>query len=45
MTPCTRTSCRTLTEQDVFLDGFDKPPDRERGTRDLLDKLEAELRR
>ena len=34
-----------LTEQDVFLDGFDKPADRERGTRDLLDKLEAELRR
>lgn len=32
-----------LTEQDVFLDGFDIPADRERGTRDLLDNLDAEL--
>lgn len=34
-----------LTEQGVFLDGYDNPADRERGTHDLLDKLEAELAR
>jgi uncharacterized protein YndB with AHSA1/START domain len=32
-----------LTEQDVFLDGYDTPESREHGTRDLLDKLEASL--
>lgn len=34
-----------LTEQGVFLDGFDKPEMREEGTRILLDNLEAALRR
>jgi uncharacterized protein YndB with AHSA1/START domain len=34
-----------LTEQGAFLDGYDDPAQRERGTRDLLDALEAELRR
>lgn len=33
------------TEQGVFLDGYDNPAERERGTRDLLDKLGAALRR
>ncbi|WP_218568989.1 SRPBCC family protein [Pseudomonas sp. 2FE] len=33
------------TEQDVFLDGIDNAAARERGTRDLLDNLEAELKR
>ena len=33
------------TEQGAFLDGHDIPADRERGTRDLLDALGAELRR
>jgi len=34
-----------LTEQGAFLDGFDDPAGRERGTRDLLDALGAELGR
>jgi hypothetical protein len=33
------------TEQGAFLDGFDDPAVRERGTRDLLDNLEGALRR
>jgi uncharacterized protein YndB with AHSA1/START domain len=33
------------TEQGVFLDGYDIPAQREHGTRELLDALEAELRR
>jgi len=33
------------TEQGVFLDGQDKPEFREQGTKDLLDKLDAALRR
>ena len=33
------------TEQAVFLDGGDKQEYREQGTRDLLDNLDAELRR
>jgi uncharacterized protein YndB with AHSA1/START domain len=33
-----------LTEQGAYLDAFDKPEMREHGTRDLLDKLEAELK-
>jgi uncharacterized protein YndB with AHSA1/START domain len=33
-----------LTEQGVFLDGFDKPELREEGSRELLDNLEAALR-
>lgn len=33
------------TEQAVFLDGLDSSTDRERGTRELLDSLDAELRR
>jgi uncharacterized protein YndB with AHSA1/START domain len=32
-----------LTEQGVFLDGHDDAGSRERGTRDLLDNLEAYL--
>jgi uncharacterized protein YndB with AHSA1/START domain len=34
-----------LTEQGVYLDGADAPGAREQGTRDLLDSLDAELRR
>jgi len=34
-----------LTEQDVFLDGIDNVASREQGTRDLLDNLDAHLRR
>jgi hypothetical protein len=33
-----------LTEQGAFLDGFDDPSSRERGTRDLLEALDAALR-
>lgn len=33
------------TEQGVFLDGYDDAGSRERGTRDLLDNLEAHLAR
>jgi len=32
-----------FTEQGAYLDGWDKPGDRERGTRDLLDNLERYL--
>lgn len=32
------------TEQGVFLDGYDDAGSRERGTRELLDKLEGSLR-
>jgi uncharacterized protein YndB with AHSA1/START domain len=32
-----------LTEQDAFLDGFDNVASREKGTRDLLDNLDAFL--
>jgi uncharacterized protein YndB with AHSA1/START domain len=35
----------TFTEQGVFLDGHDDPAERERGTRELLDALDAELQR
>jgi uncharacterized protein YndB with AHSA1/START domain len=34
----------TLTEQGVFLDGLDKPADREHGTRELLKSLDEALR-
>ncbi|RJG10607.1 polyketide cyclase [Pseudomonas cavernicola] len=34
-----------FTEQAVFLDGIDNVAERERGTRDLLDNLGAELQR
>jgi hypothetical protein len=34
-----------FTEQDVFLDGFDHPAEREQGTRELLDKLGEVLAR
>lgn len=34
-----------VTEQGVFLDGFDDPALRERGTAEILDNLEAALRR
>jgi hypothetical protein len=33
-----------LTEQGVFLDGYDDAGSRERGTKGLLDKLEAALK-
>lgn len=33
----------TFTEQGAFLDGWDRPDDRERGTRELLDALGAAL--
>ena len=32
-----------FTEQGVYLDGWDKPGDREHGTRELLDQLERHL--
>jgi uncharacterized protein YndB with AHSA1/START domain len=35
----------TFTEQAVFLDGYDDAGSRERGTRELLDKLGASLQR
>jgi uncharacterized protein YndB with AHSA1/START domain len=35
----------TFTEQGAFLDGFDDPGGRERGTIELLDALGAELKR
>jgi uncharacterized protein YndB with AHSA1/START domain len=34
-----------LTEQGAFLDGYDDAGSRERGTRELLDRLEAALQR
>ena len=34
-----------FTEQGAFLDGFDDPGQREKGTLDLLDALGAELER
>jgi len=34
-----------FTEQGVFLDGYDDSVGRERGTRALLDNLDAQLRR
>jgi len=33
-----------LTEQGVFLDGYDDAGSRERGTKGLLDQLEASLK-
>jgi uncharacterized protein YndB with AHSA1/START domain len=33
-----------LTEQGAYLDGFDDPAERERGTRELLDALDVEVR-
>ncbi|OLD65117.1 MAG: polyketide cyclase [Acidobacteria bacterium 13_1_40CM_2_68_5] len=35
----------TFTEQGAFLDGYDDIADRERGTRELLDSLDDEVRR
>jgi uncharacterized protein YndB with AHSA1/START domain len=35
----------TYTEQGAFLDGYDTPAQREQGTRELLESLDAELRR
>lgn len=35
----------TFTEQGAFLDGYDDPAQREKGTSGLLDALDAELRR
>jgi uncharacterized protein YndB with AHSA1/START domain len=34
-----------FTEQGAYLDGYDTPEQREHGTRELLDSLDAELRR
>ena len=35
----------TYTEQGAFLDGFDKPEMREKGTADLLDALGRDIQR
>ena len=43
--PAGRGTTLIYTEQGVFLDGYDDPAGREHGTRALLDKLEADLRR
>ncbi len=45
LTPAGAGTRLIYTEQGVFLDGYDNVADREGGTRDLLDNLEAELRR
>jgi hypothetical protein len=34
-----------VTEQGAFLDGLDNAAERDRGTRELLDQLDAALRR
>jgi uncharacterized protein YndB with AHSA1/START domain len=41
--PADRGTKLTLTEQGVFLDGYDDAGSREQGTRGLLDKLAASL--
>lgn len=43
LTPSGAGTQLVYTEQGVFLDGYDDAGSRERGTRDLLDKLEAAL--
>ncbi len=43
--PAGRGTHLVFTEQGAFLDGFDKPEERERGTRQLLDALGAALDR
>jgi uncharacterized protein YndB with AHSA1/START domain len=43
--PARKGTLLVYTEQGAFLDGFDDAGAREHGTRDLLDKLEAALRR
>lgn len=45
ITPAGKGSRLTFTEQGAFLDGFDDPGGRERGTMELLDALGAELKR
>ncbi len=43
--PAGRGTRLTFTEQAAFLDGADTPAEREHGTRGLLEKLDADLRR
>jgi uncharacterized protein YndB with AHSA1/START domain len=43
LTPASGGTKLTITEQDVFLDGYDDAGSRERGTDSLLDKLGAAL--
>jgi|SRR5665213_642525 len=43
-TPARAGTRLVYTEQGVFLDGYDNAAEREHGTRDLLDKLDAALR-
>ncbi len=45
MRPEDKGTTLVFTEQGAFLDGYDIPGDRERGTKDLLDNLGAELTR
>jgi uncharacterized protein YndB with AHSA1/START domain len=45
LTPSSAGTRMTFTEQAVFLDGFDDQGGRERGTRALLDNLDAALQR
>ena len=45
LTPDGKGTRLTLTEQGAFLDGHDKPEMREHGTRELLDSLDAYLKR
>lgn len=45
LTPAGAGTTLVYTEQGVFLDGHDTPAEREHGTRELLDSLEAELQR
>jgi uncharacterized protein YndB with AHSA1/START domain len=43
LTPAEAGTRLVLTEHGMFLDGLDQAADRERGTRELLDKLAAAL--
>ena len=43
LTPAGTGTRLVLTEQGVFLDGLDRPADREKGTNDLMDKLGTSL--
>jgi uncharacterized protein YndB with AHSA1/START domain len=45
LTPEGKGTRLTFTEQGAFLDGYDDPAGRERGTRELLDALGASLER
>ena len=43
-TPSAKGTKLKMTEQGVFLDGYDDAGSREKGTRGLLDQLEASLK-